>query len=203
MGPVTATRLPRRPGRVVVLNGTSSSGKTTLALTLQARLAAAGECWMLISTDVMFPLLPQSFFTYGPAIGEQASAGLGFQFVDGQLVRSVGPVGWSILDAYRAWVASTAQAGLDVLVDEVLLTDDDWTDWQAALDGLDVHWVGIDIELEQLEARERTRGDRPRGLARSQYDLVHRHATYDTRVDTGVLDPHAAAEVVAAALARR
>ena len=155
---------------------------------------------MLISTDVMFPLLPQAFFTYGPAIGEQGSLGLSFQFVGGELERTVGPVGWSILDAYRAWVASTAHAGLNVVVDEVLLTEYDWTDWQAALVGLDVHWVGIDIDLEEVEARERERGDRPLGLARSQYGLVHRHATYDTRVDTGRLDPDSAAEVLVSAL---
>jgi hypothetical protein len=63
----------------------------------------------------MFPLLPPAFFTYGPAIGEQGSAGLCFEFVDGHLERTVGPVGWKILDAYRAWVASTAHAGLNFL----------------------------------------------------------------------------------------
>ena len=60
----------------------------------------------------MPPLLPQAFFTYGPAIGEQGSLGLSFQFVGGELEGAVGPVGWSILDASRAWVASTAHAGL-------------------------------------------------------------------------------------------
>ena len=155
---------------------------------------------MVISTDAMFSLLPGAFFTYGPLVGEHGAAGLSFRFVDGRLERAVGPVGRSILDAYRAWVASAAHAGLNVLVAEVLLTESDWTDWQAALGGLDVHWVGLDIDLEQLEAREAARGDRPIGLARSEYDLVHRHATYDTRVDTGALDPDAAAEVIVAAL---
>ena len=169
----------------MVLNGSSSSGKTTLALTLQARLAAAGECWMLISTDVMFPLLPQAFFTYGPAIGEQGSLGLSFQFVGGELERTVGPVGWSILDAYRAWVASTAHAGLNVVVDEVLLTEYDWTDWQAALVGLDVHWVGIDIELDKLEARERERGDRPLGLAPSTASSIDMRRTTRESTRTG------------------
>lgn len=170
---------------------------------MQDRLASMGECWMIVSTDVMFPLLPQSFFTYGPTAGEHGAAGLTFQFVNGVLQRSVGPVGWQILDAYRTWVASTSRSGLNVLVDEVVLTDYDWTDWSAALVGLDVCWVGIDIDLDELEAREVARGDRPIGLARSQFDLVHRYTTYDTRVDTGLLDPGRAADSVIRAMARQ
>ena len=191
-------------GRVVVLNGTSSAGKTSLALTLQTRLAAAGECWMVIGTDAMFPLLPQEFFTYGTAsIGDKGAAGLTFRFVNGQLVRHAGPVGRKIIDAYRAWVAGTAHAGLNVLVDEVVLTSEDIADWNVALAGVDVLWVGIELQLEEAEARERARGDRPIGLARSQYDLVHRYATYDLIVDTGTVDPNAAAEVVMAAMEER
>lgn len=188
-------------GRVIVLNGTSSSGKTTLASKLQARLAAAGECWMLISTDVMFPLLPRSFFAYGPrAVGDHAADGLSFQVVEGRLERSSGSVGQKVFDAYRSWIVGTARAGLNVIVDEVLLTEADWSELKAALAGLDVHWVGIEIGLEPLEARERVRGDRVIGLARSQFDLVHRHAIYDTMVDTASLDPDAAADVILAAV---
>ena len=194
---------PAGAGRVVVLNGTSSSGKTSLALKLQARLAEAGQCWMVIGSDVMFPLLPQAFVTYGTAaIGEHGADGLTFRFVDGELERAAGPVGLQILDACRAWVGATARAGLNVLVDEVLFTKADWTDWRAALAGLDVHWVGIEIELEVVEQRERARGDRPTGLARSQHHLVHRYATYDTTVDTGALDLDAAADLVLAAIRR-
>ena len=156
---------------------------------------------MLISTDVMFPLLPRSFFAFGPkAVGDHAADGLSFQFVAGRFERDSGPVGRKIFDAYRSWIVGTARAGLNVIVDEVLLTEEDWSELKAALAGFDVHWVGIEIELEQLEARERARGDRVIGHARSQLDLVHRHAIYDTMVNTGTLDPDAAADVILAAM---
>jgi chloramphenicol 3-O-phosphotransferase len=35
-------------GRVIVLNGTSSAGKSTLAQLLQDRFAAAGEPWIVV-----------------------------------------------------------------------------------------------------------------------------------------------------------
>ena len=43
--------------------------------------------------------------------------------------------------------------------------------------------------LEVLEARERQRGDRLAGLARWQYDRVHRGKKYDLEIDSGSLNP--------------
>jgi chloramphenicol 3-O phosphotransferase len=52
------------------------------------------------------------------------------------------------------------------------------------------------------EARERERGDRVVGMARAQYEVVHRFATYAITVDTGVMDPTTAAATVLAVLGR-
>ena len=56
-----------------------------------------------------------------------------------------------------------------------------------------MHWVGVMAALEVVEERERGREDRFDGLARAEYDVVHRHATYRTEVDTAMLSPTAAA----------
>jgi chloramphenicol 3-O-phosphotransferase len=50
------------------------------------------------------------------------------------------------------------------------------------------------------EPCERERGDRLVGLARSQYDIVHRHPAYDARIDTATTGPEAAAAALDAAL---
>jgi chloramphenicol 3-O phosphotransferase len=60
--------------------------------------------------------------------------------------------------------------------------------------------VRVDCALEVVEARERDRGDRLVGLARAQYDIVHRHPRYDARVDTAVDGPDVAAAAVLTAL---
>ena len=39
---------------VIVLNGTSSAGKSTLARELQTMLTSAGECWLVMSQDDFF-----------------------------------------------------------------------------------------------------------------------------------------------------
>ena len=186
----------------MVLNGTSSAGKTTLATEIQAQLAADGECWFVIGIDDMFAKLPPAWITYGPHIGAHADEGIAFRLVDGVVERHIGPIGTRAMAAYRGWVASAARAGLNVIVDEVLLSEEDWIAWQTELRGLDVLWVRVECALDVLEARELARGDRPPGLARSQFDLVHRHPTYGVVADTGVVEPEAAEELVLAALAR-
>ena len=80
-----------------------------------------------------------------------------------------------------------------------MLSEAGWRAWQTELDGLDGHWVRVHAALDRLEERERSRPDfRVPGQARAQRDAVHRHPTYDAEVDTGVLDPDAAASAVLA-----
>ena len=61
-----------------------------------------------------------------------------FELLDGSIERRVGPFGRAVLAGYRAAVAGIARAGLDVIVDEVLLSEEDWRGWQVELAGLDV-----------------------------------------------------------------
>ena len=183
-----------------MLNGTSSAGKTTLATTLQARLAEAGECWIVVGVDDLFAKLPPAWVTYRTHVGAHADQGIAFELVDGDVERRVGPIGAQVLAAYRRTVAGAALAGLNVIVDEVLLSEEDWNAWQVELDNLDVLWVRVDCALDVVEARELARGDRMIGLARAQFDVVHLHPAYDVCVDTVAVDPDAAAGAVLAAM---
>ena len=111
-----------------------------------------------------------------------------FEMVDGRIERrAVGLFGRTVLAGYRAAVAGMARAGLDVIVDEVMLSAEDWEGWLVELAGLDVTWVAVDLPLEATLQRERERGDRVIGMAAAQFDVVHSFATYDIRVDTGRL----------------
>lgn len=192
--------MPGMDGRIIMLNGTSSAGKTTLAAALQTELVRAGECWIITGLDDFFSKLPPEWIRVGEQhVGEFADAGIAFDVVDGEIVRRVGPIGARVLVAYRSAVGAAARAGLDVIVDEVLLSEQDWHGWVAELDGLDVLWVRVGIDLETVEARERERGDRLIGLARSQLDVVHQFPRYAVEVDTAVMDARAAARAVLAA----
>ena len=188
-------------GRVVVLDGTASSGKTSLAGALQRRLLAFGECWIVLGVDWFMGCLPREYFGVGGRRGARADEGLVFD-TDGPggFDMRVGPVGDSMLRAYREAVGAVARAGMNVIVDDSQLRDIEWDMWQHATEGLDVTWVQVRIDLDVLEARELARPDRILGMARWQYDRVHRNPTFDVVVDTGVLSPEEAADAVVAVL---
>ena len=177
-----------------MLNGTSSAGKSTLAAELQRMLTDAGACWLVMSQDDFFARIPFAWLTYGRRhIGALAERGVTLTIVDGVLRRRVGPVGEQLLDAYRAAIAATARSGVNVIVDEVLLDEDDWLSWQRHLDGIPVRWIAVTAPLEVIEQRERQRDDRFDGVARAEFGIVHRHASYDLTIDTAALTPTQAA----------
>lgn len=184
------------PGKLIVLNGPSSAGKTTLAATLQRRFAAEDECWFVYAMDDYFAKVPFDWVKARKHVGRHADQGVTLEIVDGVFRMRMGPIGRQVLAAWRGAVASAVRAGLQVIADDVILTDEEWQGWQEELAGLDAHWVRVQIALDVLEAREQARGDRMTGQARSQYEDAYRFPAYDAEVDTGALDPEAAAEGV-------
>jgi chloramphenicol 3-O phosphotransferase len=202
--PVRETWPMATTGNVIVLNGPSSSGKTTLAAALQRRFAADDECWFVYAMDDYFAKVPFDWVQAGKHVGRHAEQGVVLEIVDGGFRMRMGPIGRQVLAAWRGAVASAVRAGLNVIADDVILTEAEWQGWQDELAGLDAHWVRVQIALDLLEAREQARGDRMPGQARAQYDDAYRFPTYDAQVDTGTLDPgDAAAAVLAGWRARR
>jgi chloramphenicol 3-O phosphotransferase len=183
-------------GRVIVLNGPSSSGKTSLAVELQARLASRGECWIILGIDDYLSRLPFAWVTADDHVGANAEDGIVLERVDGAIRWRIGPIGRQLFAAYRGAVSAAARSGLDVIVDEVVLDEDVWAGWQRELEGIDTLWVRVIADVTVLEARELARGDRTKGTARAQVDDVHRFGAHDVSVDTGVLTVTEAAGVI-------
>jgi len=84
---------------------------------------------------------------------------------------------------YHRAVAGLASAGNDVVMDYPLSEPWRLDDLLVVLDGFDVVLVDIRCSPAELERRERDRGDRPAGLARSQTG-VFAHGDRDVVVDT-------------------
>jgi chloramphenicol 3-O phosphotransferase len=183
-------------GRVIVLDGTSSSGKTTLAKGLQTRLIADGTPWVVTGVDDFFAKLPRAWLKIGNHHGAHADDGVIFDTSSGSFVMHMGSVGDTMLRAYRDAVGAMARAGLSVIVDDVVLRDVEAEMWTSSLAGLDAARVQVRIDLDVLEQREEARADRVLGMARWQYEKVHRFIDYDVTVDTGLLGPDAAANAV-------
>ncbi len=157
-----------KTGHIIFLNGTSSSGKTTLANALQEKLS---EPYMYVSIDNFFHLYPDRFLNPTNHKGVQVLK---------QLVPAV-------LSGLHRTVAALGQAGNNVLVDHLLQEEGSLQECVERWAGLDVLFVGVKCPLEIVEQREKERGDRNLGTARFQIERVHIHDLYDIEIDTSEL----------------
>lgn len=175
---------------VIVLNGGSSSGKSTIARCLQEALP---EPWLGVSVDTFVDALPPRLREGGDGllIGP-----------DGEV--SVGPAFAELDAAWLEGIAAMARAGAHVVVDDVFLGGPhSRSRWSRALAGLDVLWVGVRCAPEAATAREAARGDRVPGMAAKQAAVVHEGVDYDLEVDTTSASAADCARVIAAHAAAR
>jgi chloramphenicol 3-O phosphotransferase len=176
------------PGRVIVLNGGSSAGKTSLGRNLQRALP---DPWLLVGIDLFIWALPPEMVN-GPE---------GLAIHDGEITR--GEPFMSLYSGYRHAVATLARRGVNVLLDDLTLDGAaDQQRWNEALDGLDVCWIGVRCDPDIAAQREVVRGSRPPGIARHQAQSVHDGVRYDVKVDAGVLNVHEELRLIAAWLER-
>ena len=174
-------------GRVVILNGASSAGKTSLPRAFYELRSARGELWCFGGIDQAINIIPNLF---------NHPEGYWFAETDDGLQVTSGPRGAQWWATYRRSIALWARSGFDVFVDEVAFDEEQVCDWGVALEGLDVTWVALHCELPELERREAARGDRDAGLARRQAAVVHAHPPYALHLDSTHTPPEELAEAL-------
>jgi chloramphenicol 3-O phosphotransferase len=176
------------PGRVILLNGVGSVGKSSIAKALQS---IAQDVFLHVEMDAFLDMLPERYFGH--------PEGLIFEPIqeDGKpsIAIMTGPVAERVFRGMRHAIAAMAEQGNNLIVDDVMLGRDA-ADYATLLGGFEVYWVGVFAPLEILEARERQRGDRMVGLARWQYDRVHKGIAYDLEIDTATATAEECAELI-------
>lgn len=150
-------------GKIIFLNGTSSSGKTTIAKKLQDFFE---EPYLYVSVDNFLHQLSERFLKSQNVMDRELS---------------------SLISGFHASVAAMAQAGNRVLLDHVLQEEVWLKDCLNRFASVQVIFIGVKCPLEELERRETERVDRQKGLAKYQFDKVHRHKIYDVEIDTSKL----------------
>jgi chloramphenicol 3-O phosphotransferase len=173
------------PGKIIILNGASSSGKTSI---LHAVQELVEEPYLEAGIDRFISMLPRRY--------------LDRPLWDDVLGKAVEPgrTGRLLVTGIQHAIAVLAQKGNNVIADHVLI-EPRWVSECADLFAdLPAYLIGTHCPLDILEARERGRKNRTFGQARAQFDLVHRGAAYDLEVDTSVLSPEACARRIRARL---
>lgn len=163
-------------GQIIFLNGTSSSGKSSIAREL------------LRTLDTAHYYLPVDAFN---AMRSQRP------MTDDELDEVLD----RLAHGFHRAVAGMAAAGNNVVVDHVL-REPSWLLECLDLFGGDVVFVGVHCPLPELQRRERERGDRRIGRAEYHFHRVHQHGLYDVEVDTSTSSPHDCAAQIKDFLAR-
>ena len=162
-------------GNIIFLNGTSSSGKTIIAKTLQQIL---DETYLHCSVDSFFEmLLPEKYISPDGTVEISKE--------DFETLQALIP---KVISGMHHCIPALASEGINLIVDQVLQSPAWLNDCVDLLADFPVLFVGAQCPLEGLERREQER-DREPGLARRQFDVVHAHKVYDVEVDTFTHSP--------------
>lgn len=144
-------------GKIILLNGVSSSGKSTLSKELVNKL----PYYFHFSIDDFDTIIER--------------------MEDRENQRLI-PVETEYF--FHRTIAMFLDRGVNLIVDQIIHDEFTRKDIYEVLKGYPVLIVGINCPVEELERREKVRGDRNIGQARSQLDYVHKYEMYDITVDT-------------------
>tara|TARA_Y100000034_G_C6861889_1_gene392383 strand:- start:326 stop:817 length:492 start_codon:yes stop_codon:yes gene_type:complete len=159
--------------KIIILKGTSSSGKTSIAKALQKQL---DEAYLHFQMDAFWDMVPEDM---------EANS------------QNFPKLRYAVIDSAK----SLAENGHNLIMD-ITLMPDSVIGLMNALKGHYVFSVGVHCDLEILKKRERQRGDRKIGLAESQYETIHDGVNYDFEINTSKLDAKTVATSIVTAFRR-
>jgi chloramphenicol 3-O phosphotransferase len=152
----------RQPGKIILLNGASSAGKSTLARSLQQELPEPFLHWS---------------FDHLRASNVLPMARIRNSELDWARMRP------AVFDGFHRSLPAFAMAGNNLIVEHIIEQEQWLIDLLELLAPFDVFLVGVHCPMAELEHRERQRNDRRPGEARKDFHTVHRFMTYDLEID--------------------
>jgi chloramphenicol 3-O phosphotransferase len=150
-------------GSIIIVNGASSAGKTTLVRAFQH---AAPVPFVRFSFDLFLDgnALPMDFIRANRD----------------EWVR-MRPL---VFAGMHQCLHALASTGNNVICDHIIENDAWRHDLITRLHGLDVYLVALHCSLPELERREQARGNRNPGEAANDFAVVHQGMQYDLELDS-------------------
>jgi len=169
-----------KQGIIVLLNGTSSAGKTSIS----NELINQNE-------------IPFHYSSIDNFIKE-----FNDKFLDVEIKREVDQQTIAqimfdpLISVYYSTIKLFSENGLNVIVDTVIDNDKRFNECLDKFFDQPTLFIGVICSKEELMRREQARGDREIGLANSQFDKVYCFNEYDLEVNTEELNPVECAEKI-------
>lgn len=190
---------------VVVLNGPSASGKSSIQKDFQYLMMP--NLWIKHGIDSLFDgpmpnITPENmdfWQTENPIRWVTTSK-------DNQnnsiITLHVGKQGQQVAYGMNSAIVAYAQSGCNIIVDYIAYQKEWADDLQAKLKeaSITTYWVKITLPLSVLEQREAARATSPQGHARSHYNTVYHDISYDLELDTSKLTSQECAQKILAML---
>jgi chloramphenicol 3-O phosphotransferase len=152
------------PGCLILLNGASSAGKTTLCKAIRE------------SIDAPFLHFSLDFFMFdADVLPKRRDLRYGITWAE------MRP---KVFEGFDRCLAALLEAGNNLVVDYIIESDAQKTRLLELLHSFDVFFVGVHCPLPELERREQARGDRRVGDAAKDFLTVHSFLPYDFEVDS-------------------
>ena len=154
-------------GKVIILNGVSSSGKSTL---IQKFVEKMPEYLKLSLDDIGGLIFNMRNQKRKPKTSEIV--------VETNHKISLKPY------LFHRIISLIHVFSYNIIVDALFDCETALEDWENVFRDNNVVFVAVHCPLEELEKRERIRGDRPIGLAKSQLVSFHANIKYDIEINT-------------------
>lgn len=174
-------------GVVVVLNGPSAAGKSSIQQELQHLMMP--KLWIKVGIDNLFDK-PMPDTTLENMLFWQSENSIRWVSMSKDkddntiMTLSVGEQGDKVAYGMNSAIAAYAKSGCNVVVDYIAYKKEWLDDLQDKLKGIKTYWVKVSTSLKVLEERESARATSPKGHARSHYDTVYWNIAYDLEVNS-------------------
>ncbi|MCM3629128.1 chloramphenicol phosphotransferase CPT family protein [Paenibacillus glycanilyticus] len=170
-----------KQGTIVLLNGTSSSGKTSISNELVNQKEILFH--HLSIDDFIKDYFNNKFSDIEPTreVDEQVIVQITFN---------------PLVSLYYSTIKLFSEMGLNVIVDTVIENDKWFNECLDVFSGQPTLFIGVMCSKEELIRREQTRGDRNIGLAASQFSKVYSIDEYDLEVNTEEMNPSECADKI-------
>ncbi|KTC77843.1 phosphotransferase-like protein [Legionella brunensis] len=175
---------------IIIISGTSSSGKSTICQELQNKL---GDGWINFSTDGYLGMLGNKFFDLHPNNEEVCIPNdicYAKKYSDGTY--EIVPGKWcsKLYETIPNILRLIATQGFNIIVDSFITTTNEFSHYKALLEKYDPFFVYLYASEAVIAQREEARGDRLKGSALHWLKQFDYQDQCDLIINTEAINTH-------------
>jgi chloramphenicol 3-O-phosphotransferase len=172
---------------IILINGTSSSGKSSVCAEVHSYLGAG---WLLFSTDNYLTMLGETFLNlhpHNPNVTVPNQVCYAIQHKDGSYEIAPDPYCSKLYNTIPDVLSLLIAQGFSIVVDAFILTNQELAAYKAACSMTESLFVYLYADEKVIEAREANRGDRLPGSSLHWLRLFECADACDMAIDTSNL----------------